>query len=98
MATYLILFGYTQQGIQKIKDSSARVESAKQTIRDIGGEVKAFYAIMGGQYDTLFILEAPNDEAVAKMVLAIASSGNVRTDTHRIFLEEEFRRIVSSLS
>lgn len=97
MATYMMQFGFTQQGIQKIKESPARVEAAKKTVRDLGGEVKAFYAIMGGQYDTVFILEAPNDEAVAKMALAIGSLGYVHTDTHRIFTEDEFRKIVSSL-
>ena len=45
----------------------------------------------------IFILEAPNDEAVAKMALAISSLGSVRTNSHRVFTEEEFRRIVISL-
>ncbi len=97
MATYVIFFSYTQKGIEKIKGSPIRVEAARQTIKDMGGEVKAFYAIMGGQYDTLFVVKAPNDEAIAKMVLAIGSVGNVRTDTHRVFTEEEFRKIVSAL-
>lgn len=98
MATYMMQFGFTQQGIQKIKESPARVEAAKKTVRDLGEEVKAFYAILGSQYDTVFILEALNDEAVAKMAIAISSLGFVRTVTHRIFTEDEFRKIVSSLS
>jgi uncharacterized protein with GYD domain len=52
---------------------------------------------LGGQYDTLVVVEAPNDEAIAKMALAIGSLGNVRTDTHRVFTEEEFEKIVSAL-
>jgi uncharacterized protein with GYD domain len=98
MATYLMTFSYTQQGIQKIKESPGRVEAAKKTIRSLGGEAKAFYGIIGAEYDTMFILEAPDDEAVAKMALAIGSQGNVHTSTHRIFSDEEFKRIISGLT
>lgn len=97
MASYLVLFGFTTQGMQRIKESPKRVEAAKQVVRQMGGEVRAFYAILGSPHDTMFVLEAPNDEAVAKMVLAIGAQGNVRTETHRIFTEEEFKKVVGSL-
>jgi len=55
-------------------------------------------AVMGmGQYDTLSILEAPDDEAMAKAALAISSLGNVRTKTHRAFTEAEYKRIIAAL-
>lgn len=97
MATYLVLFSFTQQGLKKIKDSPARVKTAKDIIRQMGGEVQAFYGILGSQYDTLFIVKAPNDEKIAEMVLAIAMLGNVSTQTHRLFNEDEFAKIISSL-
>ena len=97
MATYLMLFSFTQQGIEKIKQLPARGEGAKKLIRQMGGEVQAYYLIMGSEFDTLFVLQAPNDEKVAEMALAIALVGNVRTQTHRLFNEEEFGRITSSL-
>ncbi len=97
MATYLIQFGFTQKGMEHIKESPARVETAKKTVRALGGEVKAFYAILGSEFDTMFIVEAPDEQKVAEMVLAIASRGYVRTRTQRLFSEEEFRSIVSAL-
>jgi uncharacterized protein with GYD domain len=97
MATYLVLFTFTPQGMERIKDSPARVKVAKDTIRQMGGDVQAFYAILGSQYDTLFIVSAPNDEKIAEMVLAISSLGNVHTETHRLFNDEEFAKIISSL-
>jgi uncharacterized protein with GYD domain len=63
----------------------------------MGGEMKAFYGILGSQFDTMFILEAPDDETVAKIVLSIASGGNFRTETHRLFTEDEYRKIISAL-
>lgn len=97
MASYLVLFGFTPQGIQQIKESPARVEAAKQTVRSLGGEVQAFYGILGAAHDTMFIVEAPDDEALARMVLAIASKGYVRTETHRLLTEDEYRKVIRSL-
>jgi uncharacterized protein with GYD domain len=96
MSTYLILFRFTQQGIESVKDSPARIESAKNAFKWFGAEVKSFYALMG-RYDTMFMVEAPDDEAVAKAALAIASLGHVRTEIMRAFNEEEFGQIVASL-
>ncbi len=98
MATYIVLFGFTEQGIRNIKDSPDRVVKAKQSFQDMGASVKAFYGLLGHQqYDTMFIVEAPNDETMAKAVLAVAMLGNVRTQTLRAFTEDEFRRIVGAL-
>lgn len=97
MPTYLVQFGYTQKGMENIKDSPARVEAAKQTVRKLGGEVKAFYAILGSEFDTIFIVEAANDQKVGEMVLAIARSGFVRTRTNRLFNDEEFKTMIAAL-
>ncbi len=97
MRTYVIYFGFTALGIQNTKDSPARIEAAKQTVRDMGGEMKAFYGILGSQSDAMFLIKAPDDEAVAKMVLAIAKGGYVRTETHRLFSEDEYKKIIWAL-
>jgi uncharacterized protein with GYD domain len=41
MPTYLILFSFTEVGIEKIQESPARVEAAKEMVRRMGGEVLA---------------------------------------------------------
>lgn len=97
MNTYLIQFEFTQKGIENIKDSPARVETAKKTVRELGGSVEAFYGILGSQFDTLFIVEAANDQKIAEMVLAIGMRGFVRTRTVRLFNENEFKAIIGSL-
>jgi uncharacterized protein with GYD domain len=96
MATYMILFSLTQKGVKEIKDSPARITTAKEIIRNMGGEVRDFYAILGSQYDTMFILDAANDEKLGGMVLAIARLGYVRTQTYRLFNEDEYGKIISS--
>ena len=98
MATYLILFSFTEQGIETIKDLPARVKAAKESIHKLGGETRSFYAILGSEFDTLCIVNAPSDEKIAEMALAIAKLGNVRTRTHRLFNEEEIGKITAALA
>lgn len=96
MTTYLILFRYTQQGIQAIKESPARVKEAKDSFEAVGAHVKAFYALMG-RYDTAFIAEAPDDETIMKATATVAARGFVSTETMRAFTEEEFMNLVGAL-
>jgi len=64
----------------------------------MGAKLKEFYAVTGmSQYDTIFILEAPDEETVANAALSISSLGNVRTNTHRVFTEDEYNKIIAGL-
>lgn len=92
----ITLLNWTQQGIENIKESPARLEKAKAATAAAGGEMKAFYMTLG-QHDMVAVIEAPNDEAYAKTVLAIGAHGAVRTQTLRAFTEEEYRTIVAGL-
>lgn len=96
MPTYITLLSYTQKGIENIKDSPSRLDKARETIKTVGGQLKAFYLTMGG-YDAVSIFEAPDDAAYAKAILSIASKGNVKTQTLKALTEDEYRKIVSNL-
>ena len=96
MATYLILFKYTQKGAAAIKESPKRVEQAMEIAKKLGGSVKTFYLLMG-QYDTVFLLEAPDDETATKIAMAISSYGNVSTTTLRGFTLDEFKKMISEM-
>ncbi len=96
MPTYITLGRWTQQGIEKVKDSPARLDAFKQLVKSAGGEVKAFYMVTG-QYDMVVVTEAPSDEVAAKVALATASKGGIRTETVRAFTEDEYRKIIGTL-
>ena len=96
MPTYISLINFTQKGVETIKEGGKRIDAARQAFRAAGAELKAYYLVMG-QYDAVVISEAPNDEVVAKLALATAALGNVRTTTSRAFTEDEYRKIVASM-
>ena len=96
MAKYIMLLNYTQKGIANIKESPNRAEAARGLARACGAEMTDLYLTMG-EYDLVAIVEAPNDDAVAKFALAVGSLGNVRTKTLKAFSEDQFREIVQVL-
>lgn len=96
MPTYISFIQYTQQGLQKIKDSPSRLDAAKKAYEQAGGKLKDFYLVMG-EYDIVVVADLPNDDAVAKLALMLGGQGNIRTRTSRAFSEGEFRKIVQSL-
>jgi uncharacterized protein with GYD domain len=96
MPTFVILANWTEEGIKNVKASPDRLEAAKKVFKDAGGELKEFYMVMG-QYDMVVIGEAPNAEAISKIVLRIGGGGAVRTETLRAFTEKEYRKVIGDL-
>ena len=50
-----------------------------------------------GKYDIVTIIDAPNDEALADIVLNTGSKGSVRTETLKAFTEGQFRTMVAKI-
>ena len=96
MPTYVSLVNFTQPGATGLKDMPARLDAAKQGLQSLGGRLMGWYLTMG-QYDVVFIFEAPDDAAAAKGLLTLAIQGNVRTQTLRAFPEDEARTLLSGL-
>ena len=96
MPLYISLVKFTQQGLASIEESSNRLEAAKEELKEMGGEIKAFYLTMG-RYDAVAIVEAPDDETIAKFSLRSASSGNVRSEVLRAFDDDGYRKIIAEL-
>jgi uncharacterized protein with GYD domain len=96
MPTYIMLFHLTHQGLDHLKGSPDRIGAAVKTFESHGAKVKDFYSMMG-QYDSIFIVEAPDDETVAQLALTLGAQGNVRSETHRAFSLEEYRGLVAKV-
>ena len=96
MPTYIMLGNWTDQGAQKVKESPRRVDAAKRSLVEMGGEFKALYMTMG-DYDLVAIYEAPDDAVAARFTLLLGQAGAVRTRTLKAFPEAAFREIIASL-
>ncbi len=96
MTTYVCLANWTQKGIESVKESPDRLDAAREAFEEQGVTLRDFYMTVG-QYDFVMTLEASDDAALAKSLLAVAQVGNIRTTTLRAFAEDEFREIIGSL-
>lgn len=96
MTIYVALTNWTDQGVRAIQDAPRRLDAAKALLEDMGGRFKDFYMTMG-EYDLLFVYEAPDDAVAARFTLALGKLGNVRTKTLKAFPENACREIINSL-
>ena len=93
--TYVVLINFTGQGIRTISDWPDRVDKARQAIEKAGGSLQVFLTM--GDYDVVSIVELPNDEVAASVLLSLGRLGNLRSTTLKAFPEEEARRIIQGL-
>lgn len=96
MPTYIALLKWTSQGLQNIKQSPSRLDAARKGFEAVGVRMKDFYMVTG-QYDMVAVIEAPDDVALAKAILAATAQGSITTETFRAFTENEYRQIMGGL-
>jgi uncharacterized protein with GYD domain len=96
MSVYMLLCNFTDQGVRNVKDAPSRRAAAREMGKKLGVDIKAGYLAMG-TYDLVIHAEAASDEAMATFVMSLASKGNVRTTTLKVFPEAEYDKIVAAL-
>ena len=97
MPTYIRLLRFSEQSMKDMKQMRDRIAAAKKAYRDAGAELKQVFMVMG-KYDVVAVVEAPNDECVAKVALAQAALGAFRsTETMRAFNEDEVAKIIDAM-
>ncbi len=89
MPIYIMLSNLTDEGRKTIKKHPERIEEVNVEIEKMGAKVLAQYALLG-QYDFLSILEAPNNEAVARISIEFGSRGTVQIVTLPAISVNEF--------
>jgi uncharacterized protein with GYD domain len=93
MATFVILYTYTEQGIRNIKDATKRLESAKKAVAQVGLSVKEALWLQGA-YDFMAIVEGDEIAATA-FNINILKQGNLHSHTMRAFTVEEMKKILA---
>jgi uncharacterized protein with GYD domain len=96
MPQYIMLFHFTEHGFSNLNDSPQRITDAKKVVTDAGGKVLQVYAVLG-RYDTVWIIDAPNDETIAQISLHFSSRGSTRAETLRAFTESEYLSILGKM-
>lgn len=96
MPTYVGLYRWTDQGVKNVKDTLKRTAQARSAIEKAGGRLVSIYWTQG-QYDLVAIAEYPDEETASAVNLAVATAGNIRSETMRAFTDVEMQRILDKI-
>jgi uncharacterized protein with GYD domain len=80
MPIYLMLTTLTDEGRKAIQDDPESLKDINKEVEHLGVKILDQYALLG-QYDFVSILEAPSNEAVAKLAIRLSSKGTMQTLT-----------------
>lgn len=96
MPTYITLWDFTQQGVETVEESPDRVEADREVFEEVGAELKDYFLTLG-QYDVVYVVDAPDDEAYTQAVLSIAEEGTATSETLKAFPAEEYREVLAGI-
>ena len=88
MPTYVMLTNLTAEGIRTLKNNPNRVGEVNKEVEQIGAKVLAQYATLG-QYDFVTIVEAPDEQTMAKVSVELGSRGTMSSQTLAAMPAEE---------
>lgn len=81
MPTYILLSSLTDEGAKTIKHRPERIKEVNQELEEkFGVHVKAQYVVLGS-YDFVNLVEAPDNETIARASAELASRGTVKIQT-----------------
>ncbi|MFN8035579.1 MAG: GYD domain-containing protein [Acidimicrobiia bacterium] len=80
MPLYVMLTTLGPDGWQTVRENPERIRAVKQEVEAMGLKVTAQYGLLG-QYDFLNIIEAPDEQTMARAAVMLAARGTLRTTT-----------------
>lgn len=80
MPLYVLLTKVTSQGIKTIRENPSRIKEVNREVEQLGARILAQYATLG-RYDFINIVEAKDDQTIAKVSVNLGARGTVQIET-----------------
>jgi uncharacterized protein with GYD domain len=80
MAIYILLSTLTDDGRKTVKSKPERIKEVNKEIEGMGAKVLGQYAVLG-MYDFINIVEAPNNETMARISVGLGARGTIQMMT-----------------
>ncbi len=94
MPLYIMLSNLTDEGRKTVKVNPHRIKEVNKEVEAYGVKIIAQYVVLG-QYDFINVLEAPNNEAIAKLMTEVGSRGTLTTSTLAALTLDDFIKTLS---
>ena len=89
MATYILLSTLTDEGAKTLGSNPSRLKDVNKEVEAMGVKVTAQWAVLG-PFDFVNIVEAPDNETVARVSINLSSRGTIRIQTLAAIPIDEF--------
>jgi uncharacterized protein with GYD domain len=93
MPLYVMLSRLTVWGRKTVKERPERIKEVNKEVEAMGAKIKAQYTTLG-MYDFINVLEAPDNETIARVAVELGSRGTLETTTLSAMTLDDF---ISSL-
>ena len=77
MPYYILLSSLTDEGWKTVREKPERIKEVNEELQVFGVRVISQYAVLG-PYDFVNIVEAPNNETIAKVSIELGSRGTIK--------------------
>lgn len=77
MPQYILLSNLTDEGWKTVKTKPERIKEVNRELEAFGVRVIKQYAVLG-PYDFMNIVEAPNNETIAKVSIELGARGTIK--------------------
>lgn len=89
VATFVMLSTLTDEGAKTIKQNPERIKQVNQEVERMGARVLNQWAVLG-PYDFVNVIEAPDNETIARVAAELISRGSIRAVTMAAIPIDEF--------
>jgi len=89
MPLYIMMSSLTDEGRKTVKANPRRIKEVNKEVEAMGVSIVAQYVALG-QYDFINVLEAPDNETIAKVAIELGSRGTLVTNTIAALTLDDF--------
>jgi uncharacterized protein with GYD domain len=90
MPTYILRSSLTPQGVQTLKANPARLREVNHDVEELGARVLHQWATLGGPFDFVNVVEAPDAETIARISVGLGARGSAKLQTLTALTIDEF--------
>ncbi len=80
MPTYILLSKLSTQGVQTLQSNPDRLREVNKDVEELGARVLHQWATLG-EWDFVNVVEAPDDETIARVSVSLGARGSTRIET-----------------
>lgn len=95
MSTFLMLSTLGPEGMTTLREHPERLRQVNDEVEAMGARVVAQWALLG-QYDFATVLEAPDEQTMTRVAVALGARGTLKTKTLMAVPIDEFLRTLET--